>query len=149
MTSAIYLDSSSLLKLLWNEPESPAVREAVAREHAVVVGALTELEVSVQLRAKRLAGVVPKRRYDAYVAQLLAFKSMAPFEFLEVPGTVFRLAVEQHRAAAVHCRSLDRLHLACMHELGIGRLMTNDGKQAAAARAVKLQVVCPGVVLTS
>ena len=144
MNSAIYIDSSSLLKLLWNEPESPAVREAVAREHAVVVAALTELEVSVQLRAKRLAGAIPKRRYDAYAAQLLSFRSMAPFEFLEVPGTVFRLAIEQHQVTAVHCRSLDRLHLACMQELGVRRLMTNDAKQAAAAHAMKLQVVSPG-----
>lgn len=67
-----------------------------------------------------------------------------PFEFLELPGTVFRLAVEQHLAAAVHCRSLDRLHLAGMRELGVRRLMTNDGKQAAAARAMRLQVVSPG-----
>ena len=144
MNSAIYIDSSSLLKLLWNEPESPAVREAVAREHAVVVAALTELEVSVQLGAKRLAGAIPKRRYDAYAAQLLSFRSMAPFEFLEVPGTVFRLAIEQHQVTAVHCRSLDRLHLACMQELGVRRLMTNDAKQAAAAHAMKLQVVSPG-----
>jgi predicted nucleic acid-binding protein len=144
VNGTIYIDSSSLLKLLWNEPESPAVREAVAREHAVVVAALTELEVSVQLRARRLAGASSRHRYDAYVAHLLAFKSMAPFEFLEVPGTVFRLAIEQHCTAAVHCRSLDRLHLVCMHELGVRRLMTNDVTQAAAARAMKLQVVSPG-----
>ncbi len=144
MNGAVYIDSSSLLKVLWNEPESLDVREAVARERTVVVATLTELEVTVQLRAKRLAGALTKRRYDAYVAQLQLFKAMAPFEFLEVPGTVFRLAVEQHLAAAVHCRSLDRLHLACMSELGVRRLMTHDGKQAAAARAMKYQVVSPG-----
>lgn len=145
MNGAIYIDSSSLLKVLWNELESPDVREAIAREQAVVVSPLTELEVSVQLRARRLAGALTRRRYDGYAAQLQSFKSLAPFEFLDVPGTVFRLAVEQHRTAAVHCRSLDRLHLACMSELGLRRLMTNDGKQAAAARAMKLQVVSPGV----
>ena len=145
MNGGIYIDSSSLLKMLWNEPESLAVREAVAREHAVVVSPLTELEVSVQLRSKRLAGALTKRRYDGYAAQLWSFRSMAPFEFLELPGTVFRLAVEQHLAAAVHCRSLDRLHLACVGELGLRRLMTNDGKQAAAARVMKVQVVSPGI----
>jgi predicted nucleic acid-binding protein len=144
VTGAIYIDSSCLLKMLWNEPESGDVREAIAREHTVVVAPLTELEVSVQLRAKRFTGALTKRRYDGYAAQLQSFKSLAPFEFLELPGTVFRLAVEQHRSAAVHCRSLDRLHLACMSELGLRRLMTNDGKQAAAARAMKLQVVSPG-----
>ena len=144
MNGAIYIDSSSVLKMLWNEPESRDVREAVAREHAVVVAPLTELEVSVQLRAKRFAGALTKRRYDGYAAQLQSFKSLAPFEFLDLPGTVFRMAVEQHLAAAVHCRSVDRLHLACMSELGLRRLMTNDAKQAAAARAMKLQVVSPG-----
>ena len=144
MNGAIYIDSSSVLKMLWNEPESRDVREAVAREHAVVVAPLTELEVSVQLRAKRFAGALTKRRYDGYAAQLQSFKSLAPFEFLDLPGTVFRMAVEQHLAAAAHCRSLDRLHLACMSELGLRRLMTNNAKQAAAARAMKLQVVSPG-----
>lgn len=144
MNGAIYIDSSSVLKMLWNEPESRDVREAVAREHAVVVAPLTELEVSVQLRAKRFAGALTKRRYDGYAAQLQSFKSLAPFEFLDLPGTVFRMAVEQHLATAVHCRSLDRLHLACMSELGLRRLMTNDAEQAAAARAMKLQVVSPG-----
>ena len=144
MNGAIYLDSSTLLKLLWNEPESADVRDAIAREHTVVVAPLTELEVSVQLRAKRLAGALTKRRYDGYATQLQSFRSMAPFEFLELSGAVFRLAVEQHLSAVVHCRSLDRLHLACLSELGLRRLMTNDGKQAAAARAMKYQVVSPG-----
>ena len=145
MNGAIYIDSSSLLKVLWNEPESEEVRDAIAREHAVVVSPLTELEVSVQLRAKRLAGALTKRRYDGYATQLQSFRSMAPFEFLDLPGTVFRVAVEQHLSAAAHCRSLDRLHLACMSELGVRRLMTNDGKQAAAARVMKFQVVSPGI----
>ena len=100
--------------------------------------------MSVQLRAKRFAGDLTKRRYDGYATQLQSFKSMAPFEFLELPGTVFRVALEQHLSAAVQCRSIDRLHLACMSELGVRRLMTNDGKQAAAARVMRLQVVSPG-----
>ena len=37
MIRAVYLDSSSLLKTLWHEPESPAVLEAIAREDHVVV----------------------------------------------------------------------------------------------------------------
>ena len=37
----IYLDSSCLLKLLLEEPESEAVRQAVTREDDVIVSALT------------------------------------------------------------------------------------------------------------
>jgi uncharacterized protein with PIN domain len=51
-----YIDSSSLLKTLWQEPESQAVREAIAGEEQVVVSALAELEAEVQLRAKWLGG---------------------------------------------------------------------------------------------
>jgi uncharacterized protein with PIN domain len=52
----IYLDTSCLLKLLLEEPESGAVRLAVAREAEVIVSALTELETTVQLRAGWLSG---------------------------------------------------------------------------------------------
>lgn len=144
MSGAIYLDSSSLLKTLWHEPESPDVLEAIAREGQVVVSVLAELEVEVQLRAKRLGGALTKRRYDAYRAALQSFRQLAPFEFRNLTGGVFRLAIQQHVSSAVaHCRSLDRLHLAAMGELGVRRLMTNDTKQAVAARAMGYQVVCP------
>src|SRR5262249_30145806 len=53
------------------------------------------------------------------------------------------------RAAAVtllteaFCRTLDRLHLAAMQQLCIGRLLTNDHAQAAVARELGLEVVMP------
>ena len=62
-----YIDSSSLLKTLWEEPESRAVREAIAGEEHIVVSTLTELEVEVQLRAKWLAGATTKARYEFIV----------------------------------------------------------------------------------
>ncbi len=143
MTRGVYLDSSSLLKLLWEEPESDAVRNAIGAEDRVVVSALSELEAEVQLRARRLGGGLTKRRYDAYRTALRAFRELEPFEISELPGAVFRRAIEQHVASTTHCRSLDRLHLAAMAELGLRRLMTNDTKLAAAARAMGHQVVVP------
>jgi predicted nucleic acid-binding protein len=47
-----------------------------------------------------------------------------------------KTALEQHEAATAHGRSLDRLHLAAMEELGVRRLMTHDARQAEAARVV-------------
>ncbi len=70
----IYLDTSCLLKLLLEEPESEAVRMAVARESEVIVSALTELETVVQLRAGWLAGGVPRtagRLLDAFTVLLI------------------------------------------------------------------------------
>jgi hypothetical protein len=41
-------------------------------------------------------------------------------------------------------RTLDRLHLAAMEELGLHRLMTHDGPQAKAAAARGYAVLSPG-----
>ena len=121
------------------------MRLAIADETRVVVSALTELEAEVQLRAKWLGGAVTKARYDAYRTRLASFRKLSPFEFRELPGAVFQAAVRQHVAAKWHCRTLDRLHLAAMSELGLRRLLTNDGKQASAARALGFDVVSPGM----
>jgi len=133
----IYLDSSCLLKLLLTEPESEAVRQAVAREEDVVVSALTELETA--------GAVFGERRYRAYLDQLERFRDVDPFRFLPLPGTVFQTALrQQRRARQPHCRSLDRLHLAAMEELGLRRLMTNDVAQAIGARSLGFEVLRPG-----
>jgi predicted nucleic acid-binding protein len=139
-----YIDSSSLLKLLWNEPESAAVRTAVVDERRLVVSALTELEVEVQLRARWLGGSTTKARYRTYRDRLAAFRDLEPFEFSDLSGNVFRRAIEQHTSSPLHCRTLDRLHLAAMDELGERRLLTNDGKQADAARTFGYEVIVPG-----
>jgi predicted nucleic acid-binding protein len=141
----IYLDSSCLLKLLLNEPESEAVREAISREGDVVISALTELETTVQLRAGRLGAAFGERRHRAYLDQLEKFRAVDPFRFLPLPGTVFETARRQQRSAPrPHCRTLDRLHLAAMEELGLHRLMTNDVAQATGARGLGFDVLRPG-----
>jgi len=141
----IYLDSSCLLKLLLTEPESEVVRQAVAREGDVVVSALTELETAVQLRAGRLGVAFGERRYRAYLGQLEKFRELDPFRFLSLPGAVFQTALRQHQTGRQpHCRSLDRLHLAAMEELGLHRLMTNDAAQANRARGLGFEVLRPG-----
>lgn len=140
----IYLDSSCVLKLLLTEPESEAVRQAVAREDDVIISALTELETGVQLRAGRLGGAFGQRRYRVYLARLETFRAIQPFRFVPLPGTVFQTAVRQHLTAHRHCRTLDRLHLAAMEELGLRRLMTNDAVQATGAQGLGFEVLRPG-----
>jgi predicted nucleic acid-binding protein len=130
----IYLDTSCLLKLLLEEPESE-----------VIVSALTELETTVQLRAAWLAGEYRERRYHAYVRQLSVFRDTDPFRFRPLAGSVFQTAMRQDREARrIHCRTLDRLHLAAMEDLGLRRLMTHDAAQAAGAKALGFEVVSPG-----
>jgi predicted nucleic acid-binding protein len=141
----IYLDTSCLLKLLLNEPDSAAVRLAVDAEAEVVVSSLTELETEVQIKAAAMGGGIRASQWRQYVARLAGMRNFDPFHFRPLPGAVFQTALKQHRAVqAIHCRSLDRLHLAAMEELHQTRLMTLDEKQAAAANVLGYQVVRPG-----
>jgi len=140
----IYIDSSSLLKLFWLEPESEAVRDRVAAEPAVLVSSLTELETESQFTAGWLAGRYGKARRDRYRAKLAELRRTDPFRFRALPGTVFDTALRLLAAAGrTHCRTLDRLHLAAMTEFEADRLLTHDAVQARAARALGFAVVSP------
>jgi len=141
----IYLDTSSLLKLLYDEPESGAVRVAVGAEEVALVSVLAELEAHVQLKAAWLGGDYGRSRYLGFRKRLAAFRDLAPFRFVALPATVFPTAMQQDDAAGdCHLRTLDRLHLAAMQELEVTRLMTHDAQQAQAARESQFEVLSPG-----
>jgi predicted nucleic acid-binding protein len=141
----IYLDTSCLLKLLREEPESAEVRNAVAAEDQVVVSSLTELETEVQLKAAAKGGAIRLSQWRQYQAKLTALRNLDPFYFRALPASVFPTALRQHRhSQAAYCRSLDRLHLAAMEELKLTRLLTVDEAQSTAALALGYKVICPG-----
>ncbi len=141
----IYLDSSCLLSLLWDEEESPAVIKAVGHEVVVVITALTELETLVQLKAAHLGGGYNLPRWRRLEAQLIGLYRQPPYEFRALSSTLLKTALRQHRnSGSLHCRAFDRLHLAAMEELKVRRLMTHDQAQAAAAVAMGFDVVKPG-----
>lgn len=141
----VYLDSSALLKLFWREAESDAVVDALGRERAVVISVLTELETLVQLKAAYVGGEYSRGVWRRLEAQLAALRNQAPYEFRSLPAALFASALRQHsNSGPVHCRALDRLHLAAMEELELSRLMTHDAAQATAARALGFEVIMPG-----
>lgn len=141
----IYLDTSCLLKLLRDEPESANVRNAVETEEAVVISSLTELETEVQLKGAAIGGQIRTSQWRQYQARLMAMRNFDPFHFRYLPAAVFQTALRQHRhPQGAYCRSLDRLHLAAMEELRQTRLMTLDETQAAAAEALGHEIVRPG-----
>jgi len=141
----IYLDTSCLIKLLRNEPESPDVRTSVEKEDVVVVSSLAELETEVQLKGAVLGGEIGKPQWRQYQAKLVAMRNFDPFHFRYLPAAVFSTALRQHRhPQSVYCRSLDRLHLAAMEELNLTRLMTLDQIQAEVASGLNYKVIFPG-----
>ena len=141
----IYLDTSCLLKLLREEPESADVRRAVDGEEEVVVSSLTELETEVQLKGAAIGGEIRASQWRQYQVRLTAMRNLDPFYFRHLPAAVFSTALRQHRhPQAAYCRSLDRLHLAAMEELKLKRLMTLDAVQGKAAEALDYEVLYPG-----
>ncbi|HEX4263053.1 MAG TPA: type II toxin-antitoxin system VapC family toxin [Verrucomicrobiae bacterium] len=141
----IYLDTSCLLKLLRDEVETAAVRDAVLVEEAVIVSSLAELEAEVQLKAAAMGGEIRSSQWRQYQAQLIGMRNFQPFHFRFLPAAVFSTALKQHRnPRAGYCRTLDRMHLAAMEELRIRRLMTLDQGQARAAVGLNFDVVQPG-----
>jgi len=84
-------------------------------------------------------------RVDQAEKDLAAILASRPFASRPLNGRVFTRALDQYRESKIHCRSLDRLHLAAMEELGLRSLMTHDARQAAAARELGYAVVMPGV----
>ena len=84
-------------------------------------------------------------RYDRTRGRLAETLATAPFVIRPLVNRIFSTAIAQHLKTTAHCRSLDRLHLAAMEEMGVSRLMTHDVRQAEAARELGYEVVMPGV----
>lgn len=138
---AAYIDTSCLLKLLFPEPESAAVARLVAAEAEVVVSSLTRLEAEQQIVARRLGGHLTPARQRKVQTEFQHLLRLAPFRPAVLGSTLWDLALGQMTRAKVHCRTLDRLHLGAMAELGVRRLITHDHRQALAAADAGFEVV--------
>ena len=127
---ATYLDSSAIVKLAVEEPESGALRRYLRRRRPLVSSALARTEV---LRALLLEGEPGLARGRAVLARL---------DLLRVTDSVLN-------AAGVllppEVRSLDAVHLATATQLGedLGHVVTYDVGMIGAARAIGLKVATP------
>lgn len=140
----VYADTSCLLKVFRPEKLSEAVWKEIDNEASVIISTLTELETLVQLKAAWAGGILTRAQWRHAEARFAVLRNEPPFEFRALSSALFRTALRQHRNSGdVHCRALDRLHLAAMEELGVKRLMTHDETQANAARDVGFEVIWP------
>lgn len=143
--TALYVDTSAFLKLLWTEPETSRVEEILAAEDEAVVSDLARLELTVQIQSRRAGGLLTRSGAERILRQAEDLLELAPF-VVRATGALLVEAARQQvdvRDASSHCRTLDRLHLAAMGELGLDRLLTNDDALASAARARGATVVLP------
>jgi predicted nucleic acid-binding protein len=140
---SLYLDGSSFVHLLTRGSHSHPLLRALEHESAVIISELAELEARVHLRGMMLGGRISAgaaQRAEDYLVQL---KHSAPFECRHFPTGSLECAMSQLRITHLHCRTLDRLHLACMQQLSVTRLLTYDLQQARAAVELGFEVLTP------
>jgi uncharacterized protein len=126
----IYLDSSALVKLAVEEPESDALRSHLRRRGPWISSALARTEV---LRAILPVGEIALGSARAVLARC---------DLVRVNDRVLKAAGELFPA---ELRSLDAIHLATAAQLGrdLGGLITYDERMATAAKALGHRVHSP------
>ena len=122
------MDSSALLKLLVDEPESDAL-EAYTRGTALITSVITLIEVERSVRRNNRAdGISLGDFFDGVELRGLDDTVVARAGGLEPPGLGTLDAI--HLASALDLRELDGF-------------VTYDNRLADAARALRLTVVSP------
>jgi predicted nucleic acid-binding protein len=128
--AATYLDSSALVKLAVEEPESGALRQYLRRRRPLVSSALARTEV---LRALLLEGDEAFERGRAVLATV---------ELIRINDRIL-IAAALLRPADI--RSLDAIHLATAQGLGtdLARVVTYDERMLDAAEQLGIRRAAP------
>jgi predicted nucleic acid-binding protein len=126
-----YLDSSAIVKLVNEEPESAALRQYLRRREPFVASALARTEVARALLP--LGAAMVRRGHD----------TLGRIELVRVSD---RILVAAGALLPHELRSLDAIHLATARELGgdLAQLVTYDERLASAAAGLGLRVAAPG-----
>lgn len=127
---ATYLDSSAIVKLVVEEPESAALLRYLRRRRPLVTSALARTEVA---RALLPLGAEAVRR------------GLDVLSRLDVVRVNDRVLDAAGALQPPEIRSLDAIHLATAQLLGedLSRVVTYDDRMAQAAAALGRQVVSP------
>ena len=124
-----YYDSSALVKLILDEPDSVALRAYVRRGPPGISCALVRTEV-VRVFREQSADAIRHAR-----------ETLGEMELLELDDDLLDAAA----LLPAPVRSLDAIHLAAALSLGseLSALVTYDERMARAARELGLEVVSP------
>lgn len=130
MTAVTYLDSSAIVKLVVEEPESTALRAFLRRRSPIVSSALARTEV---LRALLLEGAPGAARARAVLGRI---------DLIRVNDRVLNAA---GALQPPELRSLDAIHIASAQLLAedLGQLVTYDDRMLATASGLGISTVSP------
>jgi predicted nucleic acid-binding protein len=130
LTAAVYVDSSALVKLVVDEPESDALRRFLRRRRPMVSSALARTEV---LRALLDEGDIALARGRAMLLGV---------DLIRIGDRVLSFAGSLLPATV---RSLDAIHIATARLLGdeLGCLVSYDERMIDAATSLGLRTASP------
>ena len=128
--SATYLDSSALVKLVIEEPESAALRSYLRRRRPLTSSALSRTEILRAMSFEGEDGVARARDVLSSVDLIRVNDRVLDAAGVLQPGDV---------------RSLDAIHLATAQLLGsdLGRLVAYDARMLEAAGTLGLRTDTP------
>jgi predicted nucleic acid-binding protein len=132
-----YLDASALVKLVRDEPESPALRAFLSDAELVSCElALTEIPRAI----RRLAADDPRLELD-----LLLARAGELFDALALISLDRALLAAAGALSEPILRALDTIHLTAAIDLSpIDAFVSYDERQSAVARLAGLRTVSPG-----
>ncbi len=127
-----YVDSSAIVKLAVEEPESKGLRRYLARRQPLVSSALARTEV-----ARALMTVGPE-------AAARGREALRRVELLRIND---RVLTDAGALEPAELRSLDAIHLASARQLGpsVRQIVTYDERLADAAKAAGFTVASPSL----
>jgi predicted nucleic acid-binding protein len=127
---ATYLDSSAIVKLVVQEPESAALGRYLRRRRPLISSALARTEVTRALLPLGADAIARGREV------------LSRFDLARVNDRVLTAAGS---LLPQDIRSLDAIHLATAQGLGgdLARVVTYDERMSRAARALGLAVAAP------
>jgi predicted nucleic acid-binding protein len=125
-----YVDSSAIVKLVVDEPESKALRRYLSRRQPLVSSALARTEVA---RALLPSGPEAVARGE---------EALRRIQLLRVNDRVLN---DAGRLEPAELRSLDAIHLASAGQLGssVKQIVTYDERMSKAATAIGWAVASP------
>ncbi len=127
---ASYLDSSAIVKLAVEEPESAALRRYLVRRKPLVSSALARAEVS---RALLPLGEAAVRRGQEVLSRV---------ELIRINDRILAAAGS---LLPMELRTWDAIHLATAQQLqpDVARIITYDERMSVAAEAIGWTIVAP------
>lgn len=143
----VYYDSSVILKLYTQEPESDQIQAMVVQERLPILFTslhLSECTSALMLKAFRgeCADFQSKRAIadmDEDLANQVLKRQAIDWEAAWLETRNFALSY----AVSCGCRTLDSLHVACARQIHAQKFITGDKRQAALAKQAGLDVLLP------